>query len=70
MGVPNGRIYEGGGGPEWTDLRNNRGSRMDVENSIESHKPVEIGDLRPCGDPAPVGMVRVQPDAQKPLTGR
>ena len=36
MGVPNGRIYEGGGGPEWTELRDNRGSRMDVENSIES----------------------------------
>ena len=29
---------------------------MLVENSPDSHKPVEIGDLRRCGDPAPVGI--------------
>ena len=38
-------------------------SRMLVDNSLESHKPVERGGLRPCSDPAPVGMVRVQPGA-------
>ena len=43
---------------------------MHVENSAESHKPVERGGLRPCSDPAPVGMVRVQLGAERPLTGR
>ena len=43
---------------------------MVVDNSLESHKPVERGGLRPCSDPAPVGMVRVQPGAASPLTGR
>ena len=40
-----------------------------MENLPESHKPVEIGALRLLVDPAPVAMVRVQPDTERPLTG-
>ena len=42
---------------------------MLAENSPDSHKPVEIGDLRRCDDPAPVGMVRVQPRHGKAADG-
>ena len=41
-----------------------------VENSPESHKPVEISDLRPCVPCVAQGIPRVQPAAQRPLTGR
>ena len=35
--------FTGGGYPEWTDSRGGV-SRMDVENSPDAHKPVEISD--------------------------
>ena len=69
-GGPEWTDLRGRGGPEWTDLRNNRGSRMDVENSIESHKPVEIGDLLAPNNAVAGRILGVQPDAQRPLTGR
>ena len=34
-----------------------------VENWPESHKPVEISDLRPCGPCVAQGIPRVQPGA-------
>ena len=42
-----------------------------VENWHKSHKPVEIGDLRPC-DPLRDQRytLRVQPGAESPPTGR
>ena len=43
--------FEGGGYGKWTDLRVNGVWQMDVENSLESHKPVEIGYLRAQGAP-------------------
>ena len=47
-----------------------KGSAFAVENSPESHKPVEISDLRPCVPCVAQGIPRVQPAAQRPLTGR
>ena len=38
-----------------------------VENWPESHKPVEISDLRPCGPCVAQGIPRVQPGALRPL---
>ena len=35
-----------GGGSRMDGFTWGGGSRMDVENSLESHNPVEIGDLR------------------------
>ena len=43
---------------------------MDVENSQESHNPVEIGDLRILAIQEHGGILRVQPDAVRPLRGR
>ena len=41
---------------------------MFVENSTESHNPVEIGDLRLLTIQGQGGYSRVQPDAESPLT--
>ena len=51
--------FEGGYG-KWTDLRVNGVWQMDVENSLESHKPVEIGDLSSQGDSKIWGSLEVQ----------
>ena len=40
----------GGMYPEWSKIGFANVPRMVVENSTESHKPVEIGDLRDQGD--------------------
>ena len=53
--------------PEKTALG---GSRLPVDNYPESHKPVEISDLRPLTIQKARGIPRVQPGAQRPLTGR
>ena len=46
MGIPNARISGGVGYPECPYFGRLGVSRMPVEKCPESHKPVEIGDLR------------------------
>ena len=43
---------------------------MVVENSLDSHEPVEIGNLRPLTIQGCGAYFRVQPGAERPLTGR
>ena len=43
---------------------------MDVENLTESHKPVEISDLRAPGDLGSGEGKRVQTGPPRPATGR
>ena len=45
-------------------------SRMLVDNSPNHTSLWKEAGCGLCSDPAPVGMVRVQPGAARPLTGR
>ena len=73
MGIPNARISGGVGYPECPYFGRLGVSRMPVEKCPESYKPVEIGDLGPCGAWVGGGYTEVQPPgkaADGPLRGR
>ena len=52
--------------PEWSKIGFANVPRMVVENSTESHKPVEIGDLRDQGDSRSGETKRVQDGPPRP----
>ena len=60
-GYPECPYFRGVGYPECPYFGRLGVSRMPVEKCPESHKPVEIGDLGPCGAWVGAGYTEVQP---------
>ena len=70
MGVHFGRISSGGGVRFGRIRRARQGFTLVVENSAESHKPVEIGDLRAQGASGEWERLEILERASGALTGR
>ena len=60
----------GGGGSLCTYFHGKRGFALHVENSAESHKPVEIGDLRAQGASGEWERLEILERASGAVTGR
>ena len=70
MGVRKARLFWGGGGAKGPSFWQGGGCEKPVENRLDSHKPVEIGDLRLLTIQERAGHLRVQLGAIRLLTGR